>query len=111
MEILKDLGIPLIGFIIFFIIQAKGRKTEITLAVYIILVLIATFALNYYPNEWLLFFTGVGLGIFIEIVLRKFGSQQSWKKASFFGVPYWLPLAWGIGFIIITRLGIFIRAN
>lgn len=109
MDLLKDLGIPFVGFIIFFIIQSKGKKTELALTIYILIVLMLTFLLNYHSNELLLFLIGVIVGIFVEIGLRFFGSQQSWKNASLFGVPYWLPLAWGIGFIIITRLGIFIR--
>lgn len=110
MDLLKDLGIPFVGFIIFFIIQSKGIKTELVLAIYMSIVLILTFLLNYHPNELLLFLIGIIMGIFVEIGLRFFGSQQTWKNASLFGVPYWLPLAWGIGFVIITRLGIFIRS-
>lgn len=30
-------------------------------------------------------------------------------EASLFGVPYWLPTAWGLGFVLITRFGMHLR--
>ena len=31
--------------------------------------------------------------------------EQFWANTSWLDVPLWLPLAWGMGFIIIRRLG------
>lgn len=109
LKILKEIGIPFAGFFIFFIIQSIGVLREKYLTVFLILVAIITFLIRYHHNEWLLFVVGLSLGIVIEIGLRYFGYQQVWKDASFFGVPYWLPIIWGFGFVIITRLGILIR--
>jgi hypothetical protein len=55
------------------------------------------------PNYGLLVFGFVGLiyGIFVEVVLGKIGRTQHWKDAHFFGVPLWLPFAWGVGFVAI----------
>lgn len=49
---------------------------------------------------------GLFLGIFIEVVLGAVARQQYWVNASLMGVPVWLPIAWGIGFVVITRIGI-----
>lgn len=104
-KIITQLGIPFLGFIIFFIIQSKKMMSEVMLTIFVVLVAIITFIIFYHPNEWLLFLVGLLFGITIEIGMRYFGYQQAWTDASFFGVPYWLPLMWGFGFVIITRLG------
>ena len=83
---------------------------EKILTLFIILVAVVTALISYHHNEWLLFIVGLLFGIIIEVGLRQLGYQQVWKKAHFFGVPYWLPLIWGFGFVIITRLGLFILA-
>jgi hypothetical protein len=108
MNFIKELGIPFVGFILFFIFQAKGKIGEVILTSAIIFLTAVTLLVSYHDNEWLLFLVGLSFGILIEIGLRYFGYQQVWERASFFGVPYWLPIIWGFGFIIITRLGIFI---
>lgn len=55
------------------------------------------------PNYGLLAFGFVGLiyGIFVEVVLGKIARTQHWKDTRFFGVPPWLPFAWGVGFVAI----------
>lgn len=107
--LLRDIGVPLIGFILFFVVQAAGRTSEKALTLTAALLSVFIVTLRYNHGEAVLFAAGLVLGLVVEIGLRRLGSQQIWHKASFFGVPYWLPLVWGIGFVIITRLGIFIR--
>ncbi len=104
-----QIGIPLIGFVLFFVVQALGRTSEGALSFTALVLSGLIFMLRYNQGEIALFLTGILFGLIIEIGLRRLGSQQTWHRASFFGVPYWLPIAWGIGFVIITRLGIFIR--
>lgn len=108
MDILKEIGVPFAGFILFFVFQAKGKINELVLTFAITILAAITFIISYHSNEWLLFLVGLGFGIIVEVGLRYFGYQQVWERASFFGVPYWLPIIWGFGFVIITRLGGFI---
>ncbi len=109
LKIFKETGVPFIGFLVFFIIQSIGFLREKWLTGFIILIIGITFLLQINHNEVWLFIVGFSFGVIIEIGLRYFGYQQAWKDASFFGVPYWLPIIWGFGFVIITRLGFFIR--
>ncbi|MBP9772153.1 MAG: hypothetical protein KBD16_04525 [Candidatus Pacebacteria bacterium] len=104
-----QVGVPLVGFVLFFVVQALGKTSERTLTFTALILSGLIFVLRYNQGEGALFITGIIFGLIIEIGLRRLGSQQTWHKASFFGVPYWLPIAWGIGFVIITRLGVFIR--
>jgi len=110
MKFLKELGIPFFAFIIFFIIQSLGSMSENNLTFFVVAITVLTLVVSYHKKELLLFILGCVFGLFIEIGLRYFGYQQIWTNASLFGVPYWLPLIWGFGFVIITRLGIFIRS-
>ncbi len=64
---------------------------------------------NHRSGETYLYILGIIIGVAIEIGFRNLGYQQVWEDASLFGVPYWLPVAWGIGFVLITRLGVYIR--
>ena len=105
----KELTLPFTLFIIFFLIQALLQPSELLLTLLIILISLIIFLVHRNKKECTLYLTGLVTGLFIEVVLGIFGRQQSWQNASLLGVPFWLPLAWGIGFVLITRLGIAIR--
>jgi hypothetical protein len=108
MNFIKELGIPFLGFLIFFVFESRGRWSEKILTSFIVFLVILTAAITYNHNEWILFLIGLIFGVVIEVGMRYFGYQQKWKDASFFGVPYWLPIIWGFGFVIIARLGLFV---
>ena len=79
------------------------------LTAFIVVVSFSIFLLKVHKNEKYLFIIGIVVGSVIEIGLRMLGYQQTWTDASFFGVPYWLPIAWGLGFVVITRYGVRLR--
>ncbi len=108
-SVVKELYIPFVVLIAFFLVQALGIIGEVGLTLGIIGVTLFTFAMRCHVGEVKLLLIGTALGAFLEIGLRVFGFQQVWTRASLFGVPYWLPLIWGLGFVLITRLGIYIR--
>jgi hypothetical protein len=108
---IKDFLIPICILILFFVIQAQGLVGELGLTVLTIIAIAITWILLYRKGEFLLLFLGVLIGSIVEIGLRYFGFQQVWNNASLFGVPYWLPIVWGFGFVVITRLGIFLTVK
>jgi hypothetical protein len=59
-------------------------------------------------GEYLLFGLGVGMALVIELGLGLVARSQHWMHASFFGIPFWLPLIWGYGFVVMRRVGNFI---
>lgn len=95
--------VVLAPWVLFFVVQITVNKevplTLVALAGSIFLVLHGGWA------ALILFVLGLMCGIFIEVILGIFLRTQHWEKASFFGVPYWLPLAWGYGFVVIHQLG------
>jgi hypothetical protein len=100
---------PLALFILFLCIQVFLKPSEIVLTILSILFSVLALVIFYNHNEGYLFLIGVGLGVFVEIVLGMVARQQHWDGAHYLSVPLWLPIVWGIGFVMITRLGIFIR--
>ena len=108
-ENLRDFAVPAAASFIFLAFESTGAMTELSLTAFIVAVACTMFFVRNHKHEPLLFLIGIGAGIVVELGLRVFGYQQAWASASLFGIPYWLPIAWGIGFVLITRLGMFVR--
>lgn len=56
-------------------------------------------------GEVYLYLIGVVMGLTIEVGLGLINRSQHWDNASLFGVPYWLPVIWGYGFVAMRRIG------
>ena len=108
-EVSSEFGIPIIASFLFLIFQSSGRFSELTLTAFIVVVSFLIFLMKDHRNEKRLFITGILVGSFIEIGLRVLGYQQTWTDASLLGVPYMLPIAWGLCFVLVTRYGIHLR--
>ncbi|MFZ1987965.1 MAG: hypothetical protein WAV21_02965 [Minisyncoccia bacterium] len=106
---IQEFGIPAAAAFLFLAFQADGTMSELSLTAFIVVVTFLIFLLKNHRNEGWILVIGIGFGLLIEIGFRIFGYQQNWNQSSLFGIPYWLPIAWGIGFVLITRLGIVLR--
>lgn len=105
-----ELVVPLLAILLFFIVQSTLLYSELALTLLVILLGILMFAVWWNKGEIALFVAGLVAGGVIEILLSLLlGAQQIWLDASFFGIPYWLLLAWGFGFVVIVRVGAYIR--
>lgn len=105
----KELIIPSILFVSFFVFQVFAQPSELTLTITLLALIAITFLLHRNKGEGKMFLVGLGAGLFIEVVLGLVARQQHWENASLFGVPYWLPLIWGVAFPLITRIGMYFR--
>ena len=106
---IREFWVPALGALGFLTIQTGGNFSEESLTLYILVLSCLLFLKNNRVGELHLYFVGVLVGILVEVGFRILGYQQIWHDASFFGVPYWLPLIWGAGFVLITRLGVYVR--
>ncbi len=87
-------------------------KNEYLIALGVLALLLITFKIKYYKNEWKVYVFGVLTGFFFEIAGDYIYKLQYWENASLFGIPIWLPLLWGYGFIFIRRIGnLFVNNN
>ena len=93
--------IPLGFVLVIFLFTQK----EIYITAGIMLLIGLSFAIRYYHNEWKVLLFGIVLGFVFEIGGDLIYKAQYWENASLFGIPIWLPLMWGYGFIFIRRIG------
>ena len=105
----SGVAMPAGAAFLFLAFESTGAMTELSLTAFIIAVACTMFFVRSHKHEPLLFLIGIGAGIVVELGLRIFGYQQVWQSASLFGIPFWLPIAWGVGFVLITRLGMLVR--
>ncbi len=108
-SIINEFWVPAAALTLFFLFQSVGTLSELALTLFALGVSSLLFLWNRRIGERYLYLIGILCGTLIEVGFRFLGYQQEWADASFFGVPYWLPIAWGAGFVLITRLGIYIR--
>ena len=108
-ENLRDFGVPAAAAFLFLVFESRGGFTELELTAFIIAVTCTMFLVRKHRHEPWLFLIGMVVGVIVEIGLRVLGYQQVWDGASLYGVPLWLPIAWGVGFVLITRLGMVVR--
>lgn len=79
-------------------------KNEWMIALGVLIFIAATLMLGYRTREWLLIIVGILFGIVAEIGGDMIYQLQYWDQGSFFGIPIWLPLLWGYGFLYIGRV-------
>lgn len=56
-------------------------------------------------TEFIIFLYGVALGLLVETVGTSVSGYQSFAKPDFAGIPVWLPIVWGYGFVAMKRVG------
>jgi len=103
MKKLKEILFELLPVIIVVILLLFIRS-EIGIVILVLLGIISTFLISYRKNEIYLFLFGAVVGVIFELIGNNL-LGQSWSQSSLLGIPIWLPLSWGYGFIIIRRIG------
>jgi len=78
---------------------------ELWIAAGIVVVVAIAFRARYYRGEALLFGVGTVFGLVFELGGDAIYKLQYWSQGSLFGIPAWLPLFWGLGFVFIRRFG------
>lgn len=102
---IKEVWAPLLLFVLFFLIEVFLKPSEAILTTLIVFISLVIMVLEIHRHEPQVFLLGLVMGLFIEVILGLISRQQFWDNASLLGVPTWLPIIWGIGFVIITRVG------
>jgi len=87
----------------FFVVQVTWNSEIGLTAVVCLLTLVLLWRRE--RGEGVLYAIGVALGLVIEVGLGMVFRMQHWSNASLAGVPYWLPLIWGFGFVAMRRIG------
>jgi len=101
--------------LVFFILPTLSLwflKNEVITCLLIVIILgINFYFFEYHRNEITWFVIGSIAGTVLEVGGDLFYKLQYWDKGSLFGIPLWLPLLWGYGFVFIRRIGNLIVSN
>jgi hypothetical protein len=89
----------------FLVLAVLPTHRESLICLGVVAVVALAFRIRYYPREWLLFALGTALGLVFELGGDAIYKLQSWSEGSLLGIPAWLPLFWGLGFVFIRRFG------
>src|SRR3989344_123 len=84
------------------------RNNYLLLALYLLVVLLVILFGKDKKIESQIFAYGVVWGFVIEIVGTQISGYQSFTNPDWMGVPLWLPVSWGYGFILIKRVALII---
>lgn len=58
--------------------------------------------------EFLIMIYGLVTGSIIEVAGTRVSGYQSFARPDLFGIPYWLPVCWSYGFVVMKRVGLII---
>jgi hypothetical protein len=61
--------------------------------------------------EFLIFVYGSFVGFIIETIGTQISGYQSFTQPDTLGIPYWLVVSWGFGFLLMKRIGLIIATN
>lgn len=56
-------------------------------------------------TEFVIFAYGILIGAIVEVIGTQVSGYQSFAKPDLGGIPLWLPIAWGYGFVAMKRIG------
>ncbi len=58
--------------------------------------------------EFLVLIYGLVAGLAVESIGTSISGYQSFASPDFWGIPYWLIVSWGYGFVLMKRIGLII---
>lgn len=87
------------------VLAVLPTRNELAICLGVIAVVVLAFRIRYRRGEWLLFGLGLSMGIIFELGGEAIYKTQSWSDGALFGIPAWLPLFWGLGFVFVRRFG------
>ena len=84
------------------------RNNVLLFSLYLALTLILIY-LHKDRTEITVFIYGILVGTLVEVLGTQVSGYQSFSQPDFGGIPMWLPLAWGYGFVAMARIGAILR--
>ena len=100
-SILKKIILELIPILI--MIALIPFFKEIILVILFIIIILIAFKIKYQKKEVVVFLLGLIAMTMIELIFISTGIE-TFAHNKLFGIPLWLPLIWGYGFVVIKRI-------
>lgn len=83
-------------------------ENNLLLTVLFLALLAALLAIKRYPGDIFALIYGSVLGFALEVFQTSIAKFHSFSNPDFLGIPMWMPLVWGYGFMLMKRIGIII---
>jgi hypothetical protein len=93
--------IPVVLFPFIFLFTTN----EFIVTFWVLLLIASLLLIQYERGEWKVLGLGILAGLISEIGGDMIAKLQYWESGVLLGVPLWLPLLWGFGFVFIRRIG------
>ncbi len=84
------------------------ERPDLLLALYLILTSLVIWYGKDRRTESLIFLYGIAAGFVVETLGTQVSGYQSFTLPQVLGIPYWLLVSWGYGFILMKRIGLII---
>lgn len=87
------------------------KQNLLLLVIYLVLVLlIIWFGKDKKVEAWI-FIYGLISGFAVETIGTQISGYQGFTHPDIWGIPYWLIVSWGYGFILMKRIGLIIATG
>lgn len=104
MKYLLNSFLHLLPVVLFFVLKKVTGANEVVSTILMVLIFaVYIYLTGFKRREAELLVMGVVAGFLVEVGLGSVYREQFWLNASLWGIPFWLPLAWGMGFVIIEQ--------
>jgi hypothetical protein len=87
------------------------RSNILLLGIYSLFVFLLIFFGKDRKIELLIFIYGCFAGFIIETIGTQISGYQSFTQPDILGIPYWLVVSWGFGFLLMKRIGLIIGSG
>lgn len=87
------------------------RSNILLLVIYLSLVLLVILAGKDRKTELWIFAYGLVAGFIVETIGTQISGYQIFTKPDVWGIPYWLIVSWGFGFILMKRISLIIATG
>jgi hypothetical protein len=82
---------------------------NLLLAVLYVLAIVVFLKIEYHRGDIHALIIGCIVGFAVEAIGTSVAGYQSFANPDFFGIPMWLPIVWGYGFLFMKRVGVIIN--
>jgi len=87
------------------------KQNVVLLGMYLIIVAAVIFIGKDKKTELWIFLYGIVAGFIVETIGTQISGYQSFTQPDVWGIPFWLIISWGYGFILMKRVGLIIATN
>ena len=87
------------------------QQNWLLVLIYLALASLVVLSGNDKKTELWVFIYGLVSGFVVETIGTQVSGYQSFTQPDILGIPYWLIISWGYGFVLMKRIGLIIATG